>query len=295
MSPLPRWRPQFLIHWQCRRVKIGLSATSFAILTSLVAATVSEADKRHPSGLDAPASDGAVETPRREATLTGDARVADVRAPIEAASSESAPGQLVNAGAIAGRVVSCAGPIPGTRVSIGGRADSATSGPGGAFELNDLPPGTFDLTFEAQEQQGTIAGIHVVSGQTTDIGEINLTDVRADPNHCGRCGTRCPPGASCAYGGCACPAGLTLCGDTCTGLADLEHCRACQNRCVAWPNTIPRCGAQDCVFQCFAGTADCDGRRINGCETQIDRDGRNCGACGNVCAPGLRCVDSRCQ
>jgi len=285
-----------MAHWQCRLVRTALSAACFAILANLVAATVSEAERRGASGLDAPASAGSLETRRGEATLAVERpRVAEVGASIQAASMESAPGQLAKAGAIAGKVVSCSGPVAGTRVSIGGRADSAASGPGGAFEVSELPPGTFDVTFEAQEQQGTIAGIHVVSGQTTDIGEINLTDFRADPNHCGTCGTRCPPGASCAYGRCACPAGLTLCGDTCTGLADLEHCRACGNRCAAWPNTIPRCGAQDCVFLCSAGSADCDGRRINGCETQIDRDVSNCGACGNICPPGLRCVDLRCQ
>jgi hypothetical protein len=212
-----------------------------------------------------------------------------------AAATISEAEQRVKAGAIGGRFVSCSGAVASVQVSIEGRAHSVLSGPTGAFKLDDLPPGTFDLTVEAQGQRGTIISIQVVSGQMTDVGEINLTDLGADPKHCGTCGKRCPPGASCVYGVCICPDGLTVCGDTCTTLADLEHCRSCQNRCAAWPNTVPQCGAQDCLFQCFDGTADCDGRRTTGCETRIDSDVNNCGACGHVCAPGHRCVKSRCQ
>ena len=35
---------------------------------------------------------------------------------------------------------------------------------------------------------------------------------------------------------------------------------------------------------CSAGTKDCDGIGANGCETPIEKDPKNCGACGNVCA-----------
>lgn len=199
------------------------------------------------------------------------------------------------AGAIGGRFVTCSGPVASVRVSIEGRAHSALSGPTGAFELTDLPPGTFDVIVEAPGQKGTIPGIQVVSGRMTDVGEINLTDRAADVKHCGVCGGRCPLGASCVYGRCICPDGFTLCYDTCTTLADLDHCRACRNRCAAGPNMVPMCGVQDCMYQCAEGTADCDSRRTTGCETRTDRDVNNCGECGNVCAPNQRCVASRCQ
>ncbi|PYM07532.1 MAG: hypothetical protein DMD82_05155 [Candidatus Rokuibacteriota bacterium] len=209
-------------------------------------------------------------------------------------AADPRPGQ-VNAGAIGGRFISCSGAVAGVRVSIEGRAHSALSGPTGAFELNDLPPGTFVVTVEAQGERATIARVQVLSGQMTDVGEINLTDRGTDAKHCGMCGKRCPPGASCVYGVCICPDEAIVCGDTCTALADLEHCLACWNRCAAFPSMIPQCGEKDCLFQCVDGTADCDGRRLNGCETRIDSDARNCGACGHVCAPGQRCVESRCQ
>ena len=151
------------------------------------------------------------------------------------------------------------------------------------------------MTVEAQGERATIARVQVVSGQMTDVGEINLTDRGTDAKHCGMCGKRCPPGAACVYGVCICPDEAIVCGDTCTALADLEHCLACWNRCAAFPSMIPQCGEKDCLFQCVDGTADCDGRRLNGCETRIDSDARNCGACGHVCAPGQRCEESRCQ
>ena len=179
---------------------------------------------------------------------------------------------------------------------IEGLARSTMSGLAGLFELSHVPSGTFGLTIQAQGQPpATILGIHVAPDRITDLGEILLADLTADPEHCRACGQRCPPGAQCVYGVCICPDGLVRCGDTCSTLADLEHCRACGNRCPQWPNTIPLCGDQDCVFWCMTGTADCDSRRTTGCETRIDSDVNNCGACGNVCAPGQACVNFTCQ
>jgi hypothetical protein len=273
-----------------------VGAAALALLAYLVAATISEAADHDADGREASASVSSLEDCLGVGTgIVEDLHVVGVQAPIRMAAMENARGELVNAGAIIGRVVSCSGPVASVRVSVPGRTESAFSGPSGAFELSDLPPGTVNLTVEAPGQHVALAGIQVVSGQMTDLGEINLTDLRTDQEHCGRCGARCPAGASCVYAACVCPAGLILCSDGCGNLADLENCRACANRCVAWPNTIPQCGAEDCVFRCAVGTADCDGRRINGCETHIDRDVNNCGACGIVCAPGLRCINARCQ
>jgi hypothetical protein len=200
------------------------------------------------------------------------------------------------AGTVRGRVVSCAGSLPGARVSIEDRASAAISGLGGLFELAGVPPGTFDLTIEPPgHPQATAAGIQVAPGGITDLGDLLLTDLTGDPEHCNACSQRCPAGAQCVYGICLCPEGFVRCGDTCTALADLENCRACGNRCPAWPNVIPQCGDQDCVFSCVYGAADCDGRRTNGCETWLHSDPNNCGACGYICAPGQECIDFACR
>jgi hypothetical protein len=181
-------------------------------------------------------------------------------------------------------------------VAIQGGEPSATTGPRGAFELAGVPPGTVDLSVEVRGRPSTtISSVEVAEGQVTQLDDLQLTDLLVDSSHCGACGNLCPPGASCVYGVCLCPEGTVRCVDVCTTLRDLDHCRGCRNVCAAAPNMIPACGAVDCVFLCVGGTADCDSRRLTGCETRIDTDRWNCGACGHACAPGQRCVNSRCE
>ncbi len=44
------------------------------------------------------------------------------------------------------------------------------------------------------------------------------------------------------------------------------------------------CAAGACTITCAAGLANCDGMAANGCETSLNTDALNCGACGNRCA-----------
>src|SRR5437016_8591019 len=112
MSSLQSWCQEFMIHWQCRPVRIVLSAACVAILVSLVAATASEAETRDASGLDAPASDGSLETRRGDVTTAVEhGRVADGGASSQAVSLESAPGQLVGAGGSPGGLSPALGPL----------------------------------------------------------------------------------------------------------------------------------------------------------------------------------------
>lgn len=224
-------------------------------------------------------------------------RVEDAQNSGTSAGQQDAPGP-VDLGTITGRLISCAGSLPGARVSIEGHPFPlpVISGLAGVFTLSHVPPGTFDVTIEAEGQpRVTIAAVRVVAGRLTDVGEIPLGDLTTDAEHCGACGTRCPPGASCVYSVCICPDDRVRCGDTCVTLADLEHCRACGSRCHEWPNTIPQCGPEGCIFSCIEGTADCDNRWTTGCETGIDTDPKNCGGCGAACAPGQVCADYACR
>jgi hypothetical protein len=217
-------------------------------------------------------------------------------APADGAETGAASLAPVAAGTIRGRLVSCSGSVPGVRVSIEGHPSPEITGLAGIFTLSSVPPGTHDVTVEASDQpRATITGVRVVAGETTDLGEIPIGDLTADAQHCGACTTRCPPEASCEYGACLCAAGLVRCGDRCVTLTNVEHCRACGNSCPEWPNTIPRCGPDDCIFSCVEGFADCDGRRITGCETRIESDPTHCGACNIACAPDQVCVDYVCR
>ncbi|MDP3216705.1 MAG: hypothetical protein Q8S73_21525, partial [Deltaproteobacteria bacterium] len=65
--------------------------------------------------------------------------------------------------------------------------------------------------------------------------------------------------------------------------SDAEHCGGCAVACAAGANEVARCVAGACAVACVAGTTDCDGMRANGCESALDSDPANCGACGRRC------------
>lgn len=54
-----------------------------------------------------------------------------------------------------------------------------------------------------------------------------------DPENCGRCGKRCPVGASCVPGAtCVCPPLEVVCENACTDLqSDPSHCGRCDGAC----------------------------------------------------------------
>ena len=63
-----------------------------------------------------------------------------------------------------------------------------------------------------------------------------------------------------------CPAGLTLCGDSCVDLlSDPGHCGACDNVCPGAENADPVCMEGTCLTACREGYVDLDGD--GNCET----------------------------
>ena len=86
---------------------------------------------------------------------------------------------------------------------------------------------------------------------------------------------------------------------------DDENCGACGNSCGNFEaiNMGSRCVKGACAFECLPDGRATDGymefRNCNnliddGCEINITEDPANCGACGNACAAGVRCINGRC-
>lgn len=120
-------------------------------------------------------------------------------------------------------------------------------------------------------------------------------DLSSDASNCGSCGNVCPPGFVCNAGICQCPPGTINCGGQCVDTStDASNCGACGNVC-SFPNAQGICNAGACQLgPCDAGFADCDGNPANGCETNLNSDASNCGACGNTCPPGYQCNNGSC-
>lgn len=114
-----------------------------------------------------------------------------------------------------------------------------------------------------------------------------------------------------------CPANLTTCpsdfGPTYKCAVDLrrdpKHCGACGKECLTFEpiHMTSRCVEGACALECLSlpryvfpdseaptKFVNCNGLLDDGCEIDVFSDPQNCGACGNACAAGKRCIDGQC-
>ncbi|MBL8714546.1 MAG: hypothetical protein JNL79_01045 [Myxococcales bacterium] len=90
-----------------------------------------------------------------------------------------------------------------------------------------------------------------------------------------------------------CP-GKTSCSGKCVETTnDLDHCGKCDNPCPDRKNAIRTCVASLCGFACNIGFDDCNGDKLDGCETSLDTSTDNCGLCGKAC-PAVTNADPTC-
>ncbi len=123
--------------------------------------------------------------------------------------------------------------------------------------------------------------------------EVNLNESAL---HCGACGTVCSSVAiegACQEGQCV----VRKCQDKtrrdCNGefadgcetdiSADTQHCGDCKMRCSDEGARKVACDAGTCLLTCKRGRSDCDQDAGTGCEAELAKDPKNCGACGVSC------------
>ena len=112
--------------------------------------------------------------------------------------------------------------------------------------------------------------------------------------------------------GTTCPDGFATCSDGTKPAykcgADLKHdpnhCGECGNRCLHYEtiHVTSRCVEGSCELECFnpynpdrpTAWTNCNGKIDDGCESDTQSDPKNCGACGNACAPGEPCEWGKC-
>ena len=146
---------------------------------------------------------------------------------------------------------------------------------------------------------------HPCAGTTTCCTGA-CVDVQSSTANCGKCGAKCaPPNA-----GGACKAGVCALGDCVDGFADCngQVADGCEASLATDPNDCGKCGAKcssvhgtatctaaACSVTCSAGYGDCDHDPSNGCETDLTRDPKNCGACGASPAEICNGKDDNCN
>ena len=215
--------------------------------------------------------------------------------PAGPARSCGSPGPGLETASIIGSASACGTPVAKALVQIPGQSFLAYTASNGAFSLSHVPAGTHSVLIEAPGRAPVVlSSVSAVSGQQTDTGATNVSDVAIDPNNCGSCGASCSTShisRVCASGSCEggiCGSGYVDCNankrtDGCeiNVAGDPAHCGGCVGFVCSSNHVTPGCSGGSCqAGLCETNFGDCNNdMRSDGCEIDLMHDPAHCGAC----------------
>lgn len=205
-------------------------------------------------------------------------------------------------------IVGCAEPDDSAGIGSGGTVSDA--GAGGTSGTGALGAGGTSVASGGAGSGGAMSGggapaVCTAGHADCDGKSENGCETSTDDDifHCGACGHACKlphSSAVCETGQCIvkCLDGWGDCDtDAKNGceapLTQATNCGACGVSCTGnGPNTVGECNAGACAAKCTKGFDDCSA--APGCETDVDSDPKNCGACGHDCG-GQKCSAGECE
>lgn len=195
-------------------------------------------------------------------------------------------------GSISGQLTSCTPlNLAGMLVYIPGRAFSVFTGPSGHFQIDNVPPGTYDVAVASGNAIVATVPVTVLT-QAVPLGPLYV-DTGSDSSNCGFCGNACTSVQACTSGQCTalCGSGQTFCSGTCRDLStDPRNCGGCGNACSVLGSGADACNGGVCVDSCAITGNSC----LVG---YFDYDGDVCSInslTGTPCENGGTCQDGVC-
>lgn len=197
-------------------------------------------------------------------------------------------------GSVTGQLEACGETrdFKGVLVHIPGRAFSAFLGSDGGFQIDNVPPGTYDIAVESGGVTlATVPGV-MVGAQMVPLGSV-IVETSSDPDNCGACGVNCGGGA-CLDGVCQAPPPFCEPGETrpCysgpAGTAGVGICSPGVETCAADGTSF---GA--CIGQVTPEDEVCGDNLDNNCDGQVDEGCATPGGC--LTASDCTGADGVCQ
>ena len=159
--------------------------------------------------------------------------------------------------------------VAGTRVCLNGKLGTCTAEPG-------RPPYEADVTHCGPDCAQTCS-------RTSTNRCVGTCTCGSEAGPCSGAAPACCPGVD------GRPESFS-----CVSLQTPQHCGACQTQCQPKNHTDVGCASSSCTYPCVTpwrncngGTATTEGPDSDGCETRVDDDVNNCGACRKACPPTL--------